>query len=226
MTKKTNWTFAAALGALSLALAAGPASATVFIGLQQTGVNGGAITQVASGATSAAFTGAYGTFTTNIDSGVQGILPDLLGSTANDQVSAAVSGTLKVYVTLTGLTSPLGTPSLLSSFTSNVLPAGWSVQETTFLDAADGLFGGVQLANFNFTSIGTHEIANALATGAGPYSITELFTINSTGAGTALSTIDVSVVPEPATWAMMLFGVGALGAMLRRRRTLPAGATA
>ena len=31
-------------------------------------------------------------------------------------------------------------------------------------------------------------------------------------------TVDIGVVPEPATWAMMLVGFGAAGAALRRRR--------
>jgi hypothetical protein len=220
MSKKANWVFAAAIGALSLALA-GQASATVYIGLQQAGVNGGAITQEASGATNAVFGGSYGTFSTNISSGVAGVPPDLLGSTTSDQVSSGVGGVLNIWVTATGLTSPIGTPSLLSSFTSNTLPAGWTVTETSYLDPANGLFGGNQLATFNFTSIGTDLFTNAAATGAGPYSVTERFTVNATGNGTALSTINLSAVPEPATWGMMLFGVGSLGALLRRRRSVP-----
>jgi hypothetical protein len=32
----------------------------------------------------------------------------------------------------------------------------------------------------------------------------------------------IAVVPEPATWAMMLMGFGGLGAMIRRRRSLAA----
>ena len=41
----------------------------------------------------------------------------------------------------------------------------------------------------------------------------------------ALDSFTVTVVPEPATWAMMVLGLGALGAALRSRRR-PAGALA
>nr|WP_281393330.1 PEPxxWA-CTERM sorting domain-containing protein [Sphingomonas xinjiangensis] len=33
-----------------------------------------------------------------------------------------------------------------------------------------------------------------------------------------VSLVSASAVPEPATWAMMLFGVGATGGAMRRRR--------
>ncbi len=37
--------------------------------------------------------------------------------------------------------------------------------------------------------------------------------------GAALDNVSVSAVPEPATWAMMLLGVGLIGGSMRRRRT-------
>jgi hypothetical protein len=36
--------------------------------------------------------------------------------------------------------------------------------------------------------------------------------------GQANDTIDISAVPEPASWAMLLFGVGGVGAATRSRR--------
>ncbi len=46
-------------------------------------------------------------------------------------------------------------------------------------------------------------------------------------AGSAITgPLQVGAVPEPGTWAMMLFGFGALGTMLRRRRRLDAPARA
>ncbi len=42
--------------------------------------------------------------------------------------------------------------------------------------------------------------------------------------GIPVARVDAGGVPEPATWAMMLMGFGGLGAMLRRRRSLPLAA--
>jgi hypothetical protein len=49
------------------------------------------------------------------------------------------------------------------------------------------------------------------------YSVSTSPDINSDAVNFALA--PTSGVPEPATWAMMLFGFGAIGFWLRRRRT-------
>ena len=41
--------------------------------------------------------------------------------------------------------------------------------------------------------------------------------------GGYVDNIKLTAVPEPATWAMMILGFGYMGALLRRRRTVPAG---
>ncbi len=52
-------------------------------------------------------------------------------------------------------------------------------------------------------------------------STTLSFASNSAGAfGAALDNVSVSAVPEPATWAMMLLGIGLIGGAMRRRITV------
>ena len=54
--------------------------------------------------------------------------------------------------------------------------------------------------------------------GAGPYSLTEVYTVTTNGAGSASSTINIAAVPEPSTWAMMILGFIGVGFMAYRRK--------
>src|SRR5690349_6650642 len=98
-------------------------SATITIGLQEAGFNGGAITPVAVGVGSASINNfAYGTFTANnVDGTGRPILPlpDVL-DTNSLNVSSASSGTLRVWVTSQNNTDVSNV--FLSAFTSNRLP--------------------------------------------------------------------------------------------------------
>lgn len=169
--------------------AAGGANASVSIGLQQVGVDGGAITTVATGATTAGAVGlTYGSFNANSVIAQAAPLPDILDSTSLDQMNAHGPGTINVFVTEQGLTNPLGTLGFDSGFTVNELPKnGWTVTERSFLDSANGLFTTVTpLGSQAFTSIGTNVQLKAASTGAGPYSLTEEYTIVATGRGLPL----------------------------------------
>jgi hypothetical protein len=204
-------------------MAASTASATVFIGLQEAGVAGGAITTVATDPTDANFTGSYGTFTHVDVNGDQGVSPVLLFSNASSKVTTSTAGTLLIWVTETGLTAPTGVPTFTSGFTENLLTTGWSVTQETGVDPNNGLFNGFTLGSAGFTAIGTSTHTGPFNVGAGPYSVTELFIVTANGAGQSQSTIQLSAVPEPASWAMMLVGFGLVGAVMRRR---PAKASA
>ncbi len=205
-----------------MAVVSTPAGAAVSIGLQEAGVNGGALTTVATGATGAAAIGlSYGVFDLNNVAAGVGVTPVLLNSLANDQISASGSGILNVYITYTGLTGPLGTLDFRSGLTTNEVPTGWSVLEKTFVDPSNTAYGtATPLASQMFTAIGTSVQDNFVTISAGPYSVTELFTINAIGKGEVLNTIQLAAgVPEPATWTMMLLGVFGMGALLRRARS-------
>jgi hypothetical protein len=228
---KIGFLFASATLAGAIAALSAPASAqTVTIGLQEAGINSGNITNEGGAAGTDSFNGSYASFNINNISGTVGVLPDLLNSDAIDQASSSTAGTLDVYVTYSGLNGPLGpSVSFLSTLTSNAVPAGWTVSEKTFVDPANGLFTTTEpLASSVFTSIGTDAQSDTAATGSGPYSVTEEYIIAASGTtGTANDTIDVSAAaPEPAAWAMMLFGIFGVGAVLRGTRNQRATASA
>ena len=211
--------FSAAILAATLATAAGSAHAgAISISLSESGYS----TFTSTGPSAAAgFIGQnYGTFTLNNVS-AQGITaPGSLFSNAID-LSTASANTLTVSVTLSGVTAPLTSSNYLSSFTSNSLPAGWTVKELTYYSPTNSIFdplhpNGTLLASTLFTHIGTSTSVNSALVGTGPYSLTEVYMITSTGSGTSNNTINLTAVPEPST--VVLFGMGLLGIGLVRKR--------
>jgi hypothetical protein len=194
---------------------------TVSIGLQQ----GGGIATVATGSGTASFNGAFGSFSSVSVSGhgqTSLTPPDLLFSN-NIETATAAGGTLMIWITDQDLISPTGTLPFTSSFTSNLLPAGWTLTESTFLSSSNALFAGAPLSSANFNAIGTNvQTANA-ATGPGPYSVTEEFIVTANGAGDANNTIDLSAppvaTPEPSALACLALGILSLAAFYRRART-------
>jgi hypothetical protein len=204
--------------AAGLAVAAS-ANATIFIGVS---VNGGAIQTVAVDPTNTAagvVNFSLGSFTINNISAIGPVLPlDLLSSNSLN-TSSTTAGFLDVFITETNVAANLVHGGFISSLTSNTLPAGWSVTESTFWNAANtSAYGaGALLASHTFGNIGTSVIGTLVQPSAN-FALTEQYHIVATGSGTANSTIDLSSVPEPATWGLMILGFGGIGAMVRNRR--------
>jgi hypothetical protein len=194
---------------------------TVSIGLQEASQNGGAISNVASGADFAVFGGSYGPiFNVTIDSGSLG--SNSFNTQSQNQFSGA--GTLTVYVTASGLTDPTGLFAALSSFTENSLASGISVTQQTYFNASDAIFGTeTLLGEHTFTgpfvttqTESSLDLVNVLAT---PFSITAKYTIVAQNAGSNNSTINISAeTPLPGTLPLIAGGLGALWMVGRKRK--------
>jgi hypothetical protein len=204
----------------------------ICIGLQEATVNSNKITLEVANPGVANFIGNYGTFKqTAPNSGVDisgvAVGPGPALDTQSINVNSSKAGTLIVYVTERGLTSPAGINYFISSFTTNALTAGWSVKESTYVDTTNGLYNltstgldptATQLATHTFSGINTSTSINASPSLGSPYSETAVFTITAKGAGQDNSTINIAV-PEPESLAlagMAMFGFGL--ALARRRR--------
>lgn len=203
-------TIALATAALTW-LSAAPAWATITIQLENADANGGALTTVATGATSASFSGIYGDYDILGITGAD-IFPIAFGTNTFDVTSARKTNTLTVIATETGLTT---VPSdLLSTLTENHLTSGWTVQETTWVNSTQ-LFSGT------FSTVGSAQQLNKAAVSL-PFSLSEMFVITPNGGvGQDQSTISIMGVPEAPIWAMMGLGFAGLGilhlAILRRK---------
>lgn len=228
----------AVVGALALAgggLIALPVQAeTIYIGLQEAGTNGGAITTTASGAASTGpfFNGSYGTFHITDVSGLDVGGPSSPDFGSNILVATGAqtaSHTITIYVTETGITDATTLPTLYDiGLTANFLSAGWTATEAVYENNNNSIFGTTTPALFSamFTATNTAVADNGTASRLTdtPYSITEVYTITtaiSTSSAKAQLTESTlgSIVPEPSTWAMMVLGFIGLGYAAFRRNS-------
>lgn len=167
----------------------------------------------------------------------------LAGATALAMASAAnatitVDGSSMVY---TGPASNDGGVTTTIGYTEANLAKPTFTEWLTLTNTLDGLYSislSTSSAPVNFTSAilsdGVTNYALSLVGTQGPnefwgldttfltagtYTLTINGTNSNTGSLGGSITITEASVPEPATWAMMLIGFGAIGWQLRRRRT-------
>ena len=208
--------FMAVLAVLALVFVSGAYADTITIGLQE----GGGIVTVASGSTTASFSGSFGTFSLVNVNGTGTFSLSLPTFGSNTLQVAGSGGTLNVFVTDQGITSPTGLTDFLSAFTANLLPLGWTVTESTYIDTSNGLFGGTLL---NSSPTGFNSGTSSLTTSS-LYSATEKFVIaaNST-LGSTNDTINLTATAVPEPGSLVLFGSGLMSlAGLMRRKLLQA----
>jgi hypothetical protein len=100
------------------------------------------------------------------------------------------------------------------------LTPGWTLTSRTYYNSNNSIFGTSNLISTlnGVPGAGFSESQYTPALVAGPYSVTERYTIVASSAGQSNSGISIAVVPEPGTWALMIMGFGGAGAMLRSRR--------
>lgn len=131
-----------------------------------------------------------------------------------DLVGQGGTGGISQALTLT----PGALYNLMFAYSNN----GFAPNESTSASASfmiDGLSGTVSHSTATPTSLNWQIFSgNFVATGPNILSFTNL--TGGPNEGILLDAVSVTPVPEPATWAMMLLGFGAIGFAARRRRSL------
>jgi hypothetical protein len=208
------------------------ARGSMILGLQEAGVNGGAITTVTSAPslTNASFSGTYGDFTVNFFGGVASQSPSssqLLDSTTQVVNNSGTSKVLHMYVSSQDYTLPAGTTLNVQSGAGGTYIQGLGgLTFTAFADKNNALLGtsdysnGLQIAvppTGSGTTFDTGEAFGVFTRTANPYSLTTQTDVTlAGGASLNYSTHEVLMVPEPAGMALAIIGLG--GWMTRARR--------
>ena len=191
----------------------------ISIGLQESGVNGGAIDTVASASGHAVYAGTFGSFTISVVTalGSPPLAQPIFQTTADDYSSSA--GTITVWITEQGLTAPTGPNKFLSGLTANLFNGSvTSVSESTLISTGNALFGGTVLATNTFPTMGSVAYTDLTPSLANPYSETVEYVVTlGSGGGSVNDTINISAVPEPASLGLLGTAMICLSYFRRKR---------
>jgi hypothetical protein len=132
------------------------------------------------------------------------------------------AGSLFLWFTQSGLTSPLGKVDIHSGLTSNFEVGGvTSARLDSYFSATNGVAPpvGSLLLEDTFSGTGTMEGTKTVTLGPGPYSLQAGYKVVASGPGSANLTINIttSEVPEPSSMLLLGSGVLGLAGVLRRK---------
>ena len=189
--------------------------------------NGGTVQTLATGNGTSPLTatGMLGSFVMTATATGAPLLPQPTLDTSSIDVSTSGSGVLEMFITEQGLTAPAGVNNFLSSFTFQPFTGSGilSVVEETFVSASNALFGGTFLAKATDTSGGIVPNSAVIAAtpflGPNSYSETVEYIITAGGFGSTNDTVNISAVPEPATFGIFGASLGLMALIARRRRS-------
>ena len=157
-----------------------------------------------------------GNFTvTNV--GTKLLNPDYIDLSTFD-VSSGSGGTLVITLTGSGFTTPTGTTNFLTQFTGNVsLPGTATASAVSYIDNSHIVNNaGCAVGCTLLSSVALGSSAIASGTTTDPFALTEVITVNTTGASRLSLDASVTSVPEPMSLALL--GTTLLGFGLIRRQ--------
>lgn len=164
----------------------------------------------------------FGTFLTNIE--VNNVSTDPLSIDLGSlNLSSFAPGDLTVTASVTGLTAPLGSTSFLSQLSGNVFGFVNSVSLNTFLSTANAMFGtDTPLTSLTATGgpFATSQFSPPTTT-TGPYGITEVLNIKTSGVANVSVDATTTMAPEidaRSGGAAIALLIGLVGLLAERRR--------
>lgn len=170
------------------------------------GIGAAALVALSPAANAQATGGTIADFTNDVGTGgsfTTGFSDSLLANPFSETLTftTSTSGILSIFVGSTGTVAENDTDF------SNVFLSG------------TGLIGNVLIPQLSGDPTEIRSLAG-LGLGAGNFTLTVQGTPGTQNGsfGGSLAFVAQSAVPEPSTWAMMLFGFGAMGVAIRRRK--------